>query len=141
MIWLKSAPRFRFVLADSALRAEGEMSRETIGKEQVTFTANGEEWRAATGRKGVVWERRDGSKWTEVNAPDYGNRLFQLVTLAIDPQKTEGAAQLTGSENFLNHYRFTNANTGAVHEVWVDQKDSHVARMKIGEQTELTITP
>ena len=96
-----------------------------------------------TESKGVVTALsiRDGSKWTEVNAPDYGNRLFQLVTLAIDPQKTEGAAQLTGSENFLNHYRFTNANTGAVHEVWVAQKDSHVARMKIGERTELTITP
>lgn len=141
MLWLKSAPRFRFALADGAVKAEGEMTRETIGKEKVAFTANGEQWRAATGTKGVVWERRDGGAWKEASAPDYGNRLFQLVTLAIDPQKSEGAAQLAGTEASLNHYRFTNANTGALHEVWIDQKDNHVARMKIGNQTELTITP
>jgi hypothetical protein len=141
MLWLKSAPRFRFALTDAAVRAEGEMTRETIGREKVTFTAAGQQWRATTGTKGVVWERREGSAWKETNAPDYGNRLFQLVTLAIDPQKSEGAAQLAGTEASLNRYRFTNANTGAVHEVWIDANDNHIARMKIGEQTELTITP
>jgi hypothetical protein len=117
------------------------MTRQTVGAESVELKANGEEWRAKSGLQGVTWERRSGGKWVATAAPQYGNRLFQRVTIAFDPQKKEGAAQLAGTEGTSNRYRFTNANSGEVHEVWVAQSDSHVERIKIGDTVDLKITP
>ncbi|MFL6248734.1 MAG: hypothetical protein ACJ74H_22105 [Thermoanaerobaculia bacterium] len=130
MVWFRSAPAFRFTVDEAGVHAEGELSRKTIGSESIHFRANGEEWRATAGPKGVAWER--GGK--AANAPTYGNRLYQRLTLAFDPQKKEGAAQLVEP----GHYRFTNANTGEVHDVWVTA-DNRLQRMKIGDSFELKI--
>jgi hypothetical protein len=139
MVWLQSAPAFRFVIDEGGVHAEGELTRKTVGAESVRLRANGEEWRASAGPKGVTWELRKGGKWTAEAAPAYGNRLYQRVTLAFDPQKKEGDAQLVASDGTSNHYRFTNANTGEVHDVWVSAKDNHVERMTIGQGFEMRI--
>ncbi len=141
MTWLRSTKGFRFVVDEAGVHAEGRMTRETVGAESIEVKVNGEEWRAKTSAQGVTWERRGGGKWFPAAMPAWGSRLFQRVTLAFDPQKKEGAAQLAGTEGATNHYRFTNANTGEVHEVWVAQSDSHVERIKIGETFEMKIAP
>jgi hypothetical protein len=87
----------------------------------------------------VTWERRSGGSWKAADAPPFGNRLYQRITLAFDPQKIEGNAQLVGAEGTSNHYRFTDANTGNVHDVWVRQSDSHVEKMTIGDIMQMTI--
>lgn len=130
MLWFRSAPAFHFVIDEAGVHAEGDLTRKTIGIESIQFRANGEEWRATSGPQGVSWER--GGKTAD--APAYGNRLYQRVTLAFDPQKKEGAAQLVEP----GHYRFTNANTGEVHDVWVTE-DNRISRMTIGESFELKI--
>ncbi len=141
MNWLRSTSGFRFVLDDADVHAEGRMTRKTVGAEAIEMRVNGEELRASSGARGVTWERRSGGKWSAVAAPPYGNRVYQRLTLAIDPQKKEGTAQLAGTEGTTNRYRFTNANTGEVHEVWVAQSDDHVERIRIGETVDLRITP
>jgi hypothetical protein len=141
LLWLKSAPAFRFVIVEGGVRAEGTMTRKTVGAEAVEFRANQETWRARSGPDGVTWEKRTGDAWKTMPAPDYGNRLYQRVTLAIDPAKREGTAQLVGREGASNHYRFTDANLGLVHEVWVSTVDNHVERILIGNAMEMTIQP
>lgn len=134
MRWLSIAPGFHFVLDEGDVHAVGDLKRQTPGRELVQFKANGEEWRAAAGIKGVTWERRDGTSWKAADAPAYGNRVYQRVTLAFDPQKKEGVAQPVEP----GYYRFTNANTSEVHEVWVTD-DNRIRRMKIGNTVELRI--
>jgi len=141
MNWFRSAKGFTFVLDDADVHAEGRMTRKTVGVESVEFRANGDEWRASSGPLGVTWERRTGGKWTKAETPQFGNRIYQRVTLGVDPQKQGGAAQLAGTEGTSTRYRFTNANTGQVHELWVAQSDSHLERMKIGDSVDLKITP
>jgi len=137
LLWMRSAPRFSFTLVEDDIRAEGEMTRKTPGAEKVRFRADGESWEAEATRQGIVWKR--GGKTAD--APEYGNRVYQRVTLALDPQKKEGVPLLVSSEGETNLYRFTNANTGDVHEVSVRKSDSSIARVKIGEKVELTIAP
>ena len=48
---------------------------------------------------------------------------------------------LVSSDGDTNLYRFTDANTGEVHEVWVRKTDASIARMKIGSTVELTFEP
>jgi hypothetical protein len=139
MLWLQSAPAFHFVVDEGGVHAEGELARRTVGAQSVQFRANGEEWRATSGARGVTWERRKGAAWATASAPAYGNRLYQRVTLAFDPQKKEGAAQLVGTEGSSSHYRFTNANTGEVHDVWVRTADNHVERIRIGDVFEMKL--
>lgn len=139
MLWLRSAPAFHFVIDEGDVHAEGDLTRRTLGSEAVRIRANAEEWRATAGPRGVTWERRKGSSWTSAPAPAYGNRIYQRVTLAFDPQKKEGSAQLVANEGTANHYRFTNANTGEVHEVWVSVADGYVERMKIGDAFEMQL--
>ncbi|HEX8255424.1 MAG TPA: hypothetical protein VF846_19950 [Thermoanaerobaculia bacterium] len=139
MKWFGSAPAFQFVLTEGTVRAEGTLARKTIGMEIVEFRANGDEWRATATARGVEWQRRGGGKWSVADAPPYGNRVYQRVTLAIDPQKREGTAQLVSSEGDSNLYRFTNANSGEVHEVWVAKSDGRIERMKIGDSFDMTI--
>ena len=77
------------------------------------------------------------AQWCELEgggAPAFGKRVYQRVTLAFDPQKKEGAAQLVEP----GHYRFTNAKHSEVHDVWVTD-GSRVQRMKIGDAVELRI--
>jgi hypothetical protein len=141
MNWFRSAKGFTFVLDDGDVHAEGRMARRTVGAESVELKANGTEWRASSGPLGVTWERRTNGKWAKADAPQFGNRVYQRLTLGVDPQKKEGAAQLAGSEGTTNHFRFTNANSGELHEVWVAQADSHLERMKIGDSVDLKVTP
>lgn len=141
MNWFRTAKAFTFVLDDGDVHAEGRVTRKTVGVESVELRANGADWRASSGPLGVIWERRDGARWTKVDAPQFGNRVYQRVTLGVDPQKREGAAQLAGTEGTSTRYRFTNANTGQVHELWVAQSDSHLERMKIGDSVDLKIEP
>lgn len=130
MLWFRSTPAFHFVIDEGSVHAEGDLTRKTIGLESVRFRANGEDWRASSGPQGVAWER--GGK--AADAPVYGNRVYQRVTLAFDPQKKEGSAQLVEP----GHYRFTNANTGEVHDVWLTA-DNRISRIRIGDSFELKI--
>lgn len=139
--WFRSAPSFRFMLDDADIHAEGKMTRKAVGAESIEAKVNNEEWRASAGALGVVWERRNGGAWSKAEPPAFGNRVFQRVTLAIDPQKKEGAAQLARTEGGVEQYRFTNANSGEVHEVWIDTNAKRVERMKIGTTVDLKITP
>jgi hypothetical protein len=139
VLWLRSAPAFHFVLDEGDVHAEGDLARRTVGSEIVRLRASGEEWRATAGARGVAWEQRKGNAWKPAGAPPYGNRIYQRVTLAFDPQKKEGDAQLVAAEGATNHYRFTNANTGEVHDVWVNAADGHVERMKIGTAFEMKV--
>jgi hypothetical protein len=140
LLWLRSAPSFHFVMDAENLHVEGDMLRRTVGAETVHVRVNGQEWRATAGRQGVSWERRQGASWKEAPAPEYGNSVYQRVTLPIDPQKKEGAAQLVATEAAANHYRFTDLNSGLVHDLWVNTADGHVERMKIGDTFEMRIT-
>lgn len=142
LLWFRSNNGFRFVLDDQGVHAEGTLTRSTPGAEKVQFTANGAEWLAETAPQGVTWKRRQGGgAWQSADAPEFGARVFQRVTLPFDPQKKEGVPLLVSSEGDTNLYRFTNANTGEVHEVSVRKTDSSLARIAIGETMEMKIEP
>ena len=137
LLWLRSAQQFRFTVDEAGVRAEGEMTRKTPGAERVRFRANGEEWEASAMSQGIVWKR--GGKSSA--PPEFGNRLYQRVTLAIDPQKKEGVPLLVSTEGDVNLYRFTDANSGDVHEVSIRKSDSSVAKIRIGDKAEITFAP
>lgn len=145
MDWFKSAPSFRFVIDEGGVHAEGTMTRPTVGAEKIEIRTGQDEWRAAAGPKGVTWEKRAGSAWKNAAAPPWGNHLYQRATFAFDPAKREGRAQLVAThdahEGTTKHYRFTDANTGNVHDVWVSTADNHIERMTIGGVMEMTIQP
>ena len=129
--WFRSTPGFHFVVEEDGVRAEGDMTRANIGVEEIRVTVNGEEWTAKTGAKGVIWQKAG----KETAPPAWGSRLFQRVTVAFDPQKTEGDAQVVEPR----HFRFTDANSGAVHDVWVDEA-GHIAKLTIGRSFSMTLT-
>lgn len=139
LTWLRSNSGFQFTLRDGKVTAEGEMKRERVGMETVTFRAEEAEWRGVSGPRGVVWSRRDGGSWKETTPPVYAGRLWQHVTLAFDPQKREGSAQLASTSDTTNLYRFTDANTGRVHELRVRKDNAKVESLLIGSDVELTI--
>ena len=134
MTWFKTANAFHFVVDENGVHCEGELTRPRIGQESITVRANGHEWRASAGARGVTWTENG----REVAAPALG-RLWQRVTVAFDPQKVEGGAQRVADENGAAHYRFTNANTGEVHDVWV--RDGRIERMTIGRNFAMTLKP
>ncbi|MEA2491551.1 MAG: hypothetical protein QOH21_3343 [Acidobacteriota bacterium] len=140
MDWLRSTRGFHFVLVESGVRATGDMARPTVGAERVRFTADGAEWLATAKPTGVTWYRRNAGKWQHATPPVYGDRVYQRVTLAFDPQKKEPEPILAGGDAATNLYRFTNANTGETHELWIAKKDGHVERVKIGDAVEITFT-
>jgi len=140
LLWFRSVKTFHFVLEDGGVHAEGDVTRSTPGAEKVQFRANGKEWLAEATAKGVTWKRREGSAWRNAETPEFGPRLYQRVTLPFDPQKKEGVPLLASEEGETNLYRFTNANTGDVHEMWVKKRDGAVERIKIGEKVDLKIT-
>jgi hypothetical protein len=129
--WFRATPGFHFVVDEGGVHAEGDMTRERVGAERVTVSVNGEEWSAAIGPKGVTWQR--GGK--ESPAPEWGNRVFQRVTVAFDPEKQEGQAQVLEP----GHYRFTDANSGQLHEVWTNAS-GQITRMTIGKAFSMTLT-
>jgi hypothetical protein len=129
--WFRSTPGFHFVVQENGIRAEGDMERATVGAETVRVAVGGEEWTAESGGRGVVWKRGG----TETPAPEWGNRLFQRVTVAFDPQKSEGRAQVIDP----SHYRFTDANSGALHDVFVDG-EGRITKMTIGNTMSMTLS-
>ena len=139
LLWFRSTNGFDFVLDDHGVHAEGKVSRTTPGTEKVQFHANGAEWLAETNVQGVTWKRREGSAWKSVDAPEFGARIYQRVTLPFDPQKKEGVPLLASEEGATSLYRFTNANTGDVHEWWVRKTDGAVERIRIGEKVDLRL--
>jgi hypothetical protein len=141
LLWFRSTNGFHFVLDDHGVHVEGDVSRTTPGAEKVQFRENGTEWIAETNVQGVTWKRRDGAAWKSVDAPEFGPRIYQRVTLPFDPQKKEGVPLLASEEGETNLYRFTNANTGEVHELWVRKKDGAVERIRIGDTVDLRISP
>lgn len=143
MDWLRSVPRFRFVIDEGGVRAEGTMTRPTVGAEKIEFRSNGDEWRAEAGPQGITWQKHKGNAWVAAAAPEYGNHLYQRVTLVFDPMKKEGAAKLVPGEPAATAslFRFTDANTGNVHEVWVSNAGNHVERIRIAGVMDLTIQP
>jgi len=141
LLWMRSTKQFRFVLEERGVHAEGEMNRTTPGAEKVQFRADGAEWLAEATPQGVTWKRRQGGAWKAADAPAYGGSLYQRVTVVFDPKKVEGVPLLESTEGDTNLYRFTNANTGEVHQVWVRKSDTSMARIKIGTTMELTFAP
>lgn len=129
--WFRSTPGFHFVVEEGGVRAEGDVMRATVGSEKVSATVNGEAWTAETSPKGIVWRR--GGK--EEPAPAWGNRLYQRVTVAFDPEKQEGQAQLLEP----GHYRFTDANSGEVHDVRVNEA-GQITKLTIGKAVSMTIS-
>jgi hypothetical protein len=141
LLWFRATNGFAFVLDDGGVHAKGEMTRKTPGAEKVQLRANGAEWLAETGVQGVTWKRRDGGgPWKSAGAPEWGPRVYQRLTLPFDPQKKEGVPLLASEEGDTNLYRFTNANTGEVHELWVRKSDAAVQRIKIGDKVDLKIS-
>lgn len=129
--WFRATPGFHFVIDEGGVRAEGDMARETVGAERVRMTVNGEEWTAEASAKGVTWKQ--GGK--ESAAPEWGNRIYQRATIAFDPEKREGQPQLVEP----GHFRFTDANSGAVHDVWVNDANQ-IAKMTIGNAMTMTLS-
>jgi hypothetical protein len=132
MDWMRTTRGFHFDLRDGAVHATGDMVREAQRKETVRVTMAGAEWIATVKPNGVVWFRAEGGGWKAADqAPVDGPRIYQRVTLALDPQKVEGEAQYVRTEGDLNEWRFTNAITREVHRLWIDPRGNHIARMVI----------
>lgn len=141
MTWLRSTPAFDFTIDESGVRAEGTMTRPTVGAETVEFRSGGEQWRGTAGVQGVTWEKKNGTAWAAATPPPWANRLYQRVTIAFDPQKKEGEAQLVSTDASTKHYRFTNANTGEQHDVIVNLSDDSAQRITIAGAMDLQIRP
>jgi Domain of unknown function (DUF4412) len=126
---------YRFVIVDGAAHADGEMARRTPGAENVRFRLTGKsgsdgEWLGIAKQSGIVWYR-DGKR---VNGePAIVDDIYQRTTLVFDPQKKEREAKLGGVETIdsidCNHYRFTDANNGEVHDVWISKSTGDFVRI------------
>jgi hypothetical protein len=132
------AAGFTFVITDAhGDLAHGEMTRSTPGMERVRFRgADNVSWAGEAKPSGVVWSRNGKH---EQSPPEITNRVWQLTTMVLDPQKKEGAAQLSGVEHLgsktFNHYHFTNANSGEANDVWADTHDGRIVKWTAGAST------
>lgn len=146
MQWFRGTKGFHFILDENGRRAEGDLARATIGQERVRFSADGSEWLGIARKTGVHWYRRNGSGWTAEKAPpELANSVWQRTTMAFDPMKKEGEAQADGSESIdgvpHNRFRFTNANTGDVHQLSVSTTKGNIAKLKVESRfTPATLT-
>jgi hypothetical protein len=140
LLWFRSNKGFHFVLDDQGVHAEGDLTRKTPGTEKIQLTVDGRLWRAETSAKGVTWSGRVGTGYRAMDAPEWGARIYQRVTLPFDPQKKEGVPLRVSAEGATNLYQFTDANTGETHQWWVRKSDAAVERIKIGEKVDLKIT-
>lgn len=143
MDWMRTTRGFHFDLRDGDVHAVGDMVREAPRKETIRVQMAGAEWIATVKPNGVLWYRAEGGAWKAAPAPVDGPRVYQRVTLALDPQKVEGNAQYVRTEGDLNEWRFTNAITREVHRLWINPKGNHIARMIVESRerpVELTIT-
>jgi hypothetical protein len=130
------AAAFHFTLTENGkLKAKGEMRRQAVGSERVAFTLTGSgatdgAWVGSTAPTGVTWTRNGAHV---AAPPPFAGRIFQRVTLYLDPQKSEGQPRLDGVEVIdgvtTNRYAFTNANSGERDRVWVSQRDGSSVRL------------
>lgn len=116
---------FRFRVVSPALAAHGTLQRPRIGEERVTIG----EWAAETKPGGIVWTR--GGK-PAAPSPEL-ERLYQRLTLWLDPQKKEGSPQLVDAKGDANHYRFTDANSGEAYDVLVAKADGRIVDVRVGK--------
>ena len=125
------ASQFHFTLEEPLVRVEGDLTRPRPGMERVQFKGSGNEWIGETKASGVTW-LRDGKP--EKNPPAFVERIWQRVTMYVDPQKKEGKAVLAGSDLLgsepYNIYQFTSNATGATSVVWVSENDGRMMRIK-----------
>ena len=116
---------FRFRVASPAVTASGTLRRPRIGEEQVTVG----EWSAQAKAGGIAWTR-NGKAATP--APEL-ERLYQRLTLWLDPQKKEGGPQLVDGKGNTNHYHFTDANSGEAYDVVVAKDDGRIVDVRAGK--------
>jgi hypothetical protein len=121
---------FRFHVKAPGLDAKGSLQRPRIGEERVTIGP----WTAEAKSGGIVWTR--GGK-PEHPTPDL-ERLYQRLTIYLDPQKKEGTPQLVSSDPTANHYHFTDANSGEAYDVDVAKRDGRMLRLRAGT-TEIAV--
>lgn len=129
---LRQTRGFHFSFVEGNERAEGEMSRTAIGAERVRFrTKTMGNWIGTTKASGVVWYhegRRSG------NEPQLADTIWQQTTMVLDPQKKEGSPVAAGSETVegvaCNRFRFTDANNGDQHEVWIARTGGDLVRSR-----------
>jgi hypothetical protein len=144
--WFRSTKGFRFTLSEGNATVSGEMARPAIGAERVHFRQDGVNWLGASRSSGLQWYREVNGQWVrEARPPEAADRIFQRVTVAFDPQKKEPEALLVAAESLggevCQHYRFTNANTLDVHDVWIRRRDGSFARISVtGKSAPLTLS-
>lgn len=128
---------FHFVITDGSARAEGDMSRAAVGAESIRFRLTGSgasdgAWLGLSKGTTIDWSR-DGKHVT--SEPPIADTVYQRTTLSFDPQKKEKEAQLAGTAMVdgidCNHYRFTDANNGDVHDVWISRATGDLVKTKI----------
>jgi len=118
---------FRFHVVAPSLVAGGTLIRPRIGEERVTIGA----WTAEAKPGGIVWTR--GGQPAKPT-PEL-ERLYQRLTLWLDPQKSEGAPQLADSDAKTSHYHFTDANSGEAYDVAVAKDDGRIVMLHAGDTT------
>ncbi|HEV2721137.1 MAG TPA: hypothetical protein VG323_14035 [Thermoanaerobaculia bacterium] len=116
---------FRFRVTSPALNGVGTLQRPRIGQERVTMG----EWTAETTPGGIVWTRGGKPATPSVEL----ERLYQRLTLYLDPQKKEGTPQLAGSTAKANHYHFTDVNSGEAYDVFVAKDDGRIVELRAGK--------
>lgn len=115
---------FRFHVKMRGLDANGELHRPRIGEERVTVGP----WTAETKPGGIVWTRNGKA---DHPTPEL-ERLYQRLTIYLDPQKKEGTPQLASSDAKANHYHFTDANSGEAYDVEVAKSDGRMVKLRAG---------
>jgi len=116
---------FRFRVTSPELSGGGRLQRPRIGEEMVTVG----EWTAESKNGAIVWTK--GGK-PAAPSPEL-ERLYQRLTLYLDPQKREGAPQLVDANGNAKHYHFTDANSGEVYDVYVAKDDGRIVRLRAGK--------
>ncbi|HET7433541.1 MAG TPA: hypothetical protein VFN10_02380 [Thermoanaerobaculia bacterium] len=132
--WLRTTRGFHFVIDVDDIHGEGDLFRTAIGAERIRVTMKEGTWIAAAKPEGVVWFREERGTRARTATPDGGDRLWQRVTIAFDPQKKEGAPLFEDG-----HFRFTDANTGNTHQVWVNAR-GQVERITIDGKPHIQLT-
>ena len=78
------------------------------------------------------WRRATAASCASAPSPEL-ERLYQRLTLYLDPQKREGAPQLVDAKGDTNHYHFTDANSGEAYDVFVAKGDGRIVRLRAGK--------
>ena len=115
---------FRFRVASPAVTARGTLRRPRIGEEQMTVG----EWSAQAKAGGIAWTHNGKAA---PPTPEL-ERLYQRLTLWLDPQKKEGSPQLVDAKGNANHYHFTDANSGEAYDVFIAKDDGRIVRLRAG---------